>query len=90
MRVLWVYPLREGEVILSNNRNRAGPDTVTKTMATQVLFGCPRLVSGVTVNPMWVGNAEWLVADFGDTIPLVKNDPIFDFYGNELQGGINV
>ena len=53
-------------------------------MATQVLFGCPRLVSGVTVNPMWIGDVEWLVADFGDTIQLIQNDPIFDFYGQEL------
>ena len=73
-------------MVLLNERNRVGPNTSTRTKGTQVLFGFPRLVSGVTGNPMWIGDAEWLVADFGDAIPLVENDPIFDHYGKDLPG----
>ena len=61
-----------------------GSNKVIKTLGDQVIFGCPRLVSGVTVNPMWIWAGEWLVSDFGDTIHSIENDPIFDHYGMEI------
>ena len=35
---------------------------------------------------MWIGEAEWFVAEFGGNIPLLKNDPIFDQYYKSLEG----
>lgn len=82
--------LREEAVALRNNRSRAGPNKVTKTMGTQVLLGCPHLVCGVAVSPTWIGEEEWLVADFGDTIPLIENDPVSDHYVKEWPKRINL
>ena len=58
-------------MVLLNNRNMAGPNTDFKNMGTQVVFGRPSLIGGVTVRPTWIGDAEWLVADFGGAIPLM-------------------
>ena len=84
---LGLPPLRGGTVIRLNNRNMAGRNTVTKTMAAQALFGFPRLVSGLAVNPVRIGDAEWLVADFGDTIPLIGNDLFSIFMARSYTGG---
>ena len=85
------FPALRGEAsILLNSRNRVGTNKVTKNTGTNFLFGCPRLLSGATVNPMWIGEGEWLVADFGDNIPLIKNDPISSIRVRSYPGRINV
>ena len=46
----------------------------------------PRLSGGVTISPIWISEAEWSIVDFGDAIPLLKNDPIFNHYGKSVDG----
>lgn len=71
---------------LLSTRDRVGPNTTDGNPLRQVLFGFPRLATGVTVTPMWISEAEWVVYDFVGKIHQLKNDPIFNHYGKTLAG----
>ena len=70
------YFMGEASTLL-NTRDMVWPNTNNKNTRQQMLFGRPSLSAGVTVTPMWISADEWVDYLFWDTIPQLKNDPLF-------------
>ena len=51
--------LREDASKCLSSRDRVWPKVNSNNPFRQVMFGGPRLSSGVKVTPMWIGESEW-------------------------------
>ena len=73
----------------ATNRGRVGKllEPVPEGDTDRVYFGSPVLAGKVTITNMAPRDSNWKVVDFGDSVPIVDNDPIWDYYGKSLIGG---
>ena len=77
--------LREEALKVLDKPDRVGATSKNFNPCGMVSFGSPRLVDKLTVTPMCIDLLEFLLYDFGDTIPLLPKDPVFDLYGKSLE-----
>ena len=80
--------LREEAMKCLGNPDRVGAKLNHGNLCNGVSFGRPMMLNFWTVTPMCINDLECTLYDFGDTIPLLHNDEIFDRYGKSLIGKI--
>ena len=76
--------LREEAFVLLEKPDRVGANVLNVNQYNHVTFGCPKLMSALTATPLCINEFQGAVYDFGDNIPQLPNDEIFDLYGKTI------